>query len=110
MVTKLDRIFLILFVGALLAFVPIMRTAFAQGKASTSVPKTPSRQRLREDQVNQLLQLMDTDKNGKISKKEWMTFMEAEFDRLDKDKTGELSPKELAQSKLQPSSFARVGK
>jgi len=35
---------------------------------------------------------MDTDKNGKISKQEWMKFMEAEFDRLDKNKTGELSP------------------
>lgn len=41
---------------------------------------------------------MDTDKNGKISKQEWMTFMEAEFDRLDKNKKGEIDQKELLQS------------
>jgi Ca2+-binding EF-hand superfamily protein len=45
-----------------------------------------------------LLLLMDTDKSGKISKQEWMKFMEAEFDRLDKDKKGQLDAKELEQS------------
>ena len=29
---------------------------------------------------------MDTDKNGKISKQEWMKFMEAQFDTFNKDK------------------------
>ena len=43
---------------------------------------------------------MDTDKNGKISKQECMKFMEAEFDKLDKDKNGELDAKELTQSSL----------
>ncbi|MFI4889506.1 MAG: EF-hand domain-containing protein [Steroidobacterales bacterium] len=43
----------------------------------------------------QLLQLMDTDKNGKVSKAEFMHFMEAEFDLADKNKDGELDPKEL---------------
>ena len=38
------------------------------------------------------------------------TFMEAEFDRLDKNKTGELDPKELAQSRVQVSDFLNVGK
>jgi hypothetical protein len=38
---------------------------------------------LGEDEVKQLLLLMDTDKNGKISKEEFMT-MEAELERLDK--------------------------
>jgi Ca2+-binding EF-hand superfamily protein len=65
---------------------------------------------LGEAQVKQLLLLMDTDKNGKISKKEYMTFMEAEFDRLDKDKSGELDPNELGQSKLQAAPFSLVGK
>lgn len=41
---------------------------------------------------------MDTDKNGKISEQEWMKFMEAEFDRLDAKKTGEIHRKELLQS------------
>ena len=43
----------------------------------------------------QLPQLMDTDKNGKVSKAEFMQFMEAEFDFADKNKDGELDPKEL---------------
>lgn len=46
---------------------------------------------------------MDTDKSGKISKEEWMKFMESEFDRLDKDKKGQLDIKELEQSKLRVS-------
>ena len=55
---------------------------------------------------------MDTDKNGKVSKQEWMKFMEAEFNRLDKDKSGELTPQELELSKVRVSSksFAAVGK
>jgi Ca2+-binding EF-hand superfamily protein len=52
---------------------------------------------------------MDTDKNGKVSKKEFMDFMSAEFDRLDTDKSGELDPKELTQSRIRPSRSA-VGK
>jgi hypothetical protein len=43
----------------------------------------------------QLLELMDTDKNGKVSKAEFMAFMEAEFDFADRNKDGELDPKEL---------------
>jgi hypothetical protein len=35
-----------------------------------------------------LLLLIDTDESGKIFKQEWLKFMEAEFDRLDKDKKG----------------------
>jgi hypothetical protein len=34
---------------------------------------------LGEPEVKQLLLLIDTDKNGKVSKEEWMKFMEAEF-------------------------------
>lgn len=48
--------------------------------------------------VKELLLLMDTDKSGKVSKREWMNFMEAEFNRLDKDGNGELDPMELRQS------------
>jgi Ca2+-binding EF-hand superfamily protein len=50
--------------------------------------------------VKELLLLMDTDKNGKISKQEWMAFMEAEFNQLDKEGKGELDPKQLSQSRL----------
>jgi hypothetical protein len=43
----------------------------------------------------QLLQLMDTDKSGKVSKDEFMKFMESEFDYADKNKDGQLDPVEL---------------
>jgi len=49
-------------------------------------------------EVKQLLLLMDKDENGKVSKQEFLNFMEAEFNRLDKDKSGELDVKELTQS------------
>jgi hypothetical protein len=52
------------------------------------------------ENVKELLLLLDTDKNGRISKQEWMNFMEAEFNKLDKDGNGELDRKELLQTKL----------
>ena len=83
--------------------------AAAGQRAST--PKAQDKKALGEAEVKQLLLLMDTDKNGKISKQEYMSFMEAEFDRLDKDKSGELDPKELTQSQFRVSHpFTSVGK
>lgn len=46
--------------------------------------------------AQQMLTLMDTDKNGRVSRREWMRFMEAEFDRLDVDHNGYLTVPELA--------------
>lgn len=45
----------------------------------------------------QLLVLMETDGSGKVSKAEFMRYMEAEFDRLDTNRNGELDVKELTQ-------------
>ena len=55
---------------------------------------------------------MDTDKSGKITKQERMKFMEAEFDRLDKDNKGELDPKQLMESRVSVSHepFQSLGK
>jgi uncharacterized membrane protein YdfJ with MMPL/SSD domain len=50
--------------------------------------------------AKQLLLVMDTSKTGKVSKEEWMKFMESEFDRLDTNHTGELDVKELTQSRM----------
>lgn len=47
--------------------------------------------------TKQLLLLMDADKNGKVSKQEFMNFMEAEFNRLDLNHDGELDVRELQQ-------------
>jgi hypothetical protein len=55
-----------------------------------------------DQQVKQLLLLMDENKNGKVSKQEFMHFMEEEFARLDVNKDGELDVKELTQLSVQP--------
>lgn len=54
-----------------------------------------------EKEAKKMLRLMDTDKSGKISKKEFMAFMEAEFERLDINHDGELDVKELTNSQVQ---------
>jgi len=53
-----------------------------------------------EKEIKRLLLLMDKDRNGKVSKQEFMTFMEAEFARLDKNNDGELDVKELTQIQI----------
>jgi|HubBroStandDraft_6_1064221.scaffolds.fasta_scaffold1222784_1 hypothetical protein len=55
-----------------------------------------------EVEAKQLLLLMDRDQSGKVSKKEFMGFMEEEFQRLDINKDGELDVQELTQSRLVP--------
>ena len=52
---------------------------------------------LGQGEVKKLLLLMETDNNGKVSRQEFMSFMEAEFDMLDKKKEGKLDVKELTQ-------------
>jgi Ca2+-binding EF-hand superfamily protein len=54
-----------------------------------------------EREAKKMLLLMDTDKSGKVSKQEFMSFMEAEFDRMDINKDGELDVKELTDSRVQ---------
>jgi hypothetical protein len=96
-----------------LAIAVLVATAASPGTAiaqRAAVPKAQDKLALGENEVKQLLLLMDTDQSGKISKQEWMKFMEAEFDRLDKDKKGQLDVKELTQSKLRVSHPVNVGK
>jgi 5S rRNA maturation endonuclease (ribonuclease M5) len=52
--------------------------------------------------TRQLLLLMDIDKNGKVSKQEFMAYMEAEFNRLDINHDGELDVHELMQLQVRP--------
>lgn len=67
-------------------------------------PPEPTAKKLTAGEVEarKLLLLMDADKNGKVSKEEFMRFMEAEFDRLDTDKSGYLDVKELTQLSVRP--------
>ena|ERR1700675_475346 len=96
---KNKRILPAAFVIGMLAFPwPIPKVVVAQGKAS--VPKPQNTLALGESAAKDLLLLMEPDKNGKISKQEWMRFMGEEFDRLDKDKKGELDAQELRSDRL----------
>jgi hypothetical protein len=63
-------------------------------------PKAQDRFAQANANVKQLLLLLDADKNGRISKQEWMAFMEAEFNKLDRDGNGELDQKELIQARV----------
>jgi len=59
--------------------------------------KPPPQDRLAaaEDAAKQLLLLMDKDKDGMVSKAEFMHFMSAEFDRLDTNHDGKLDVYDL---------------
>ncbi len=107
MLKRTNFVLVIVAIAVLVATLVMGGTGIGQTKAA--VPKPQDKLALGEEEVKQLLLLMDTDKNGKISKAEYMKFMEAEFDRLDKDKSGDLDVKELTQSKLRVS-HASVGR
>jgi Ca2+-binding EF-hand superfamily protein len=74
--------------------------ATAAMAATDVTPRPRDKFALANQNVKELLLLLDTDKSGRISKREWMSFMEAEFNKLDKDGNGELDPKELVQARL----------
>ena len=106
----LKRTSIVLVMAAIVVLIAtwaMLGTAAAQ---KATVPKPQEKLSLGDEEVKQLLLHMDTDKNGKISKQEWMKYMEAEFDRLDKAKNGQLDVKELAQSQLRVNHFSSVGK
>jgi hypothetical protein len=107
--SKLTNIVLLVVSIAGLLLVAAMSSAKPPQKVDKSVPTRQRALALGEEEVKQLLLLMDTNQNGKISKQEFISFMEAEFERLDTDKSGELDPKELTQSRIRATRPA-VGK
>jgi hypothetical protein len=107
MASRTNVVAIIVFVAMLTVTGAMLRPGVAQ---KASAPKPQDKLALGEEEVKQLLLLIDTEKKGKISKQEWMKFMEAEFDRLDKSKNGELDLEELRQSRLRVSRFTSVGK
>jgi EF hand len=93
-------------VGVVVLIAVVVATGAMLGNAvaqKASVPKPENKLAIGVAQIKELVLLMDTDRNGKISKQEYMTFMGAEFDRLDKNKSGDLDVKELKRSRLIPS-------
>jgi EF hand domain-containing protein len=103
MLMRTKRLWVIVVIAVLVATGTMFVNAAAQ---KASVPKPQNKLLIAEDGIKQLLPLMDTDKNGMVSRQEFMKFMEAEFERLDKNKKGELNVKELTQSNLTASRFA----
>jgi len=103
------QITLFLVVFSMLCMCGTVATIMGAQKVDKSQPKRERSIALGEKDVKDLLTLMDTDKSGKISKQEFMKFMEDEFDRLDTDKSGELDVKELTKSQVRVSPGA-VGK
>jgi hypothetical protein len=95
-----------------LAAATLLAAGTGIGTALAREATSPARDKiaLGEDEVKQLVLLMDQDKNGKVSQQEFMTFMQAEFKRLDKDRSGELDVKELTESQFRVSHFTDAGK
>jgi Ca2+-binding EF-hand superfamily protein len=87
-------------VAVVLTVAAVVPTAITAQNSSPNAPVKEKKIAAGEQEAKKLLLLMDKDQNGKVSKQEFMSFMEAEFDRLDKDKNGELDVKELTQSQL----------
>ena len=90
---------IILGVASMLAAGAVVPTAVT---AQSNPPAKEKKIAAGEKEAKKLLLLMDKDQNGKVSKQEFMSFMEAEFSRLDINKDGELDVNELIQSKFVP--------
>jgi hypothetical protein len=105
MLSRTNRVWIIVAITVLIATGTMLVNAAAQ---KASVPKPQDKLTMGEEEVRHLLLLMDSNKKGMVSKQEYMRFMEAEFERLDKSKQGELNVRELTQSNLTVSHF--VGK
>jgi hypothetical protein len=103
MLRRSKKIWALVVTLVMLASLGLFGTAAAQ---KASVPRPQDKLTMGEDAARQLLALMDADKNGKVSKEKYMRFMEAEFERLDKEKKGELDVKELTKSTTTASRFA----
>jgi CRISPR/Cas system-associated endonuclease Cas3-HD len=95
--TLLTTVLLLSTITAVGAFVA---SAFAQKPTAAPVSQPQDKLAAANEHVKDLILLMDADQNGKVSRQEWMSFMEAEFNRLDKNGRGELDVKDLLASRL----------
>ena len=99
---RTNTVWILAVLTVLVATGTMLATAAAQ---KSSVPKIHDFLTMGEEHVKQLLPLMNVNKQGMVSKQEFMKYMEAEFDRLDKEKKGELNVRRLTQSELSASRF-----
>ena len=95
---------------ALIALAAMLgRSVVAQKDGLT---KRPNPIYLASDDAKEILLVMDTDKQGKITKEAWMKFMATEFDRMDADGSGTIDPQNLQLAKRPPGPkrFSDLGK
>jgi EF hand len=76
-------------------FISLVALSLVVGTVSTAAFAAARRANTAESHVRQLLNLMDKDKNGTVSKEEFMEYMSQTFDRLDVDRSGQLERNEL---------------
>jgi hypothetical protein len=98
-------LFVVMMMITILAAIP----AEAQGAGSSassrahSTPGYAARRRTNataEAEVQRLLRLMDKDKNGAVSKDEFMEYMSQTFDRLDVNRSGQIERNELSKAEF----------
>jgi hypothetical protein len=78
------------------AVVLIATSLVVVGMISTAALADSRRTKAAADKdVHTLVLMMDKDKDGTVSKDEFMEFMSREFDRLDVNKSGKLEPQHL---------------
>ena len=77
---------LIVLVGMSLVAGSMSTAAFAVSKRTAAAANAD---------VRQLVRMMDTDRNGTVSKDEFLQFMSETFDRLDINRSGQLEPNEV---------------
>ena len=84
-------------IAGLAASAAAVKTAIAQEKGQQDETRREKNLETGEAEAKRMLLLMDRDKNGKVSKQEFMAFMQAEFERMDINNDGELDVRELTQ-------------
>lgn len=102
MLTQTKKAWSILAITAMVAAGSMFVNAAPQKAA---VPKPQDKLALGEEEVKKLVVIMAPDGSGTVSKQEYMKFMEAEFQRLDKEKKGELDVKNFAQPTVTASRY-----
>jgi Ca2+-binding EF-hand superfamily protein len=84
----------ITFVGITLVVGSMSTSAFAVSKHTARTASSGAG----TGQVRQLLRMMDADRNGTVSKSEFLQYMSQEFDRRDANKSGQLERSELSRT------------
>ena len=79
---------IIVLVGTSLLVASVATAAVAQSRSTRAAASRD---------VNQLLQMMDKDQNGTVSREEFLAFMSQTFDQLDVNKSGALERGEIGQ-------------